>query len=128
VKTRLGPGFTISHLTQAAIVLALLDHLKPTDLSDDEVFISPTSVDGRRWLREDIANNFYAMCQTAAVVRVENLKSIAVSHKDEKELQVKALQSACRDVKRSYDQWLTNPFLQALGIRVHNFEASYLHA
>nr|3FOT_A Chain A, 15-O-acetyltransferase [Fusarium sporotrichioides]3FP0_A Chain A, 15-O-acetyltransferase [Fusarium sporotrichioides] len=128
VKTRLGPGFTISHLTQAAIVLALLDHLKPNDLSDDEVFISPTSVDGRRWLREDIASNFYAMCQTAAVVRIENLKSITVSHKDEKELQVRALESACRNIKKSYRQWLENPFLQALGLRVHNFEASYLHA
>ncbi|RGP73138.1 3-acetyltrichothecene 15-o-acetyltransferase [Fusarium longipes] len=128
VKSRLGPGFTISHLAQAAIVLALLDHLKPTDLSDEQVFISPTSVDGRRWLHDDIASNFYAMCQTAAVVRVEKLKTIAVSHKDEKDKQVRALESACKDVKRSYDQWLGNPFLQALGIRVHNFEANYLHA
>ncbi|KAH6993516.1 15-O-acetyltransferase [Fusarium venenatum] len=128
IKTRLGPGFTISHLTQAAIILALLDHLKPTDLSDDEVFISPTSVDGRRWLREEITKNYYAMCQTAAVVRVENLKSIAVSHNDEKELQVRALESACRDIKKSYSQWLESPFLQALGLRVHNFEARYLHA
>ncbi|KAM0304499.1 hypothetical protein ACHAPM_002597 [Fusarium culmorum] len=127
VKTRLGPDYTISQLTQAAIILALLDHLKPTDLSDDEFFISPTSVDGRKWMREDIASNYYAMCQTAAVVRVENLKSIAVSHNDEKEIQVKALEKACRDIKKSYDQWLGNPFLEALGLRVHNFEASYLH-
>ncbi|KAK6715370.1 trichothecene 15-O-acetyltransferase [Fusarium graminearum] len=127
VKTRLGPGYTISQLTQAAIILALLDHLKPTDLSDDEFFISPTSVDGRKWMREDIASNYYAMCQTAAVVRVENLKSIAVSHNDEKEIQVKALEKACRDIKKSYDQWLGNPFLEALGLRVHNFEANYLH-
>lgn len=127
VKTRLGPGYTISQLTQAAIILALLDHLKPTDLSDDEFFLSPTSVDGRKWLREDIASNYYAMCQTAAVVRVENLKSIAVSHKDEKEIQVKALEKACRDIKKCYDQWLGNPFLEALGLRVHNFEAGYLH-
>ncbi|KAI1070317.1 hypothetical protein LB507_010384 [Fusarium sp. FIESC RH6] len=128
VKTRLGPGHTISHLTQTAIILALLDTLKPTDLTDDEAFISPTSVDGRRWMRPDIAKNFYAMCQTAAVVRVEKLKSIAVSHQDDKDVQVKALESASRDVKTSYDQWLKNPFQEALGLRVHNFEANYLHS
>ncbi|KAJ4145119.1 hypothetical protein LMH87_003978 [Akanthomyces muscarius] len=128
IKTRLGPEFTITHLTQAAILLALLDTLKPTDLTDDEVFVTPTSVDGRRWMRPEVANSFYSMCQTAAVVRVENLKSIHVSHEDSSETQVKALERACRDVKASYDQWLKNPYQQALGLRVHNFEASYLQA
>ena len=85
-------------------------------------------MDGRRWMRSDIAKNFYAMCQTAAVVRVERLKSIAVSHQDDKDVQVKALESASRDVKTSYDQWLKNPFQEALGLRVHNFEANYLHS
>lgn len=68
------------------------------------------------------------MCQTAAVVRIENLKSIYVSHDDATEMQVRALERACRDVKASYDQWLWNPYQQALGLRVHNFEAGYLQA
>ncbi|OAQ96767.1 hypothetical protein LLEC1_00640 [Akanthomyces lecanii] len=128
IKTRLGPEFTITHLTQAAILLALLDALKPTDLADDEAFVTPTSVDGRRWMRPELAGSFYSMCQTAAVVRVENLKSIHVSHEDATETQVTALARACRDVKTSYDRWLKNPYQQALGLRVHNFEARYLQA
>lgn len=126
VKTRLGPAFTITHLTQAAILLALLDTIRPTDLTDDEVYVTPTSVDGRRWMRTEVASQFYAMCQTAAVVRVRNLQAIHVSHQDDPEVQVQALERACREVKASYAQWLKNPYQQALGLRVHNFEANFL--
>ncbi|PQK09681.1 hypothetical protein BB8028_0002g00050 [Beauveria bassiana] len=128
IKTRLGPEYTITHLAQAAIVLALLDTLKPDDLTDDEFFVTPTSVDGRRWMEKEVANRFHPMCQTAAVVRVDHLKSIHVSHEDTKETQVEALEHACRDVKASYDRWLKNPYQLALGLRVHNFEANYLKA
>ncbi|RYP58682.1 hypothetical protein DL769_008842 [Monosporascus sp. CRB-8-3] len=127
VKTRLGPQYTISHLAQAATVVAMLDNYRPTsELSETESFVAPTAVNARRYLREDIKDNYMAGCVTGAVIKVENLKSLLVSLNDDKNTIVTALERATKDVKKSFDLWIHDQSQLALGLRVHSFEGAML--
>nr|ALV66156.1 acetyltransferase [Trichoderma brevicompactum] len=128
VKTRLGPQYTISHLAQAAVVIAMLEIIQPHNLTDKDVFVSPMPVNGRRWLKDELADNHYSICETGAVIRIENIESLVLNNDDDKDTIIGAIKRACEDVKKSFDQWLSNPYQLALGLAVHTLEASFLTA
>ncbi|ERF71078.1 hypothetical protein EPUS_07750 [Endocarpon pusillum Z07020] len=126
VKSRLGPKYTISHLGHAATVLALLKANPPSnDIPDSQSLIMPIPVNGRRWLRDDHARDYYGMCQTGAVIKIKNIKFFMVDGND-RDAVVEALERGCKLVKEAYDHWMSKPFLLALGISKDNFIASYL--
>nr|AUB51317.1 trichothecene-15-O-acetyltransferase [Trichoderma hypoxylon] len=128
VKTRLGQQYTISHLAQAAVVIAMLEIIQPSNLSEKDAFVSPMPVNGRRWLKDELADNHYSICETGAVIRVENIESLVLNSNDDKKTVIEAIKRACEDVKKSFDRWINNPYQLALGLAVHTLEASFLTA
>lgn len=128
IKARLGPGFTLSHLGNAAILLALLKvRTLPADYPEDKPFIMTVPVNGRRWIRDDLVDDYYIMSQTGAVVKFNRVKSLAVDYNDHTKV-VDALERACRDAKVSLDHWLNNPYQGVLGVLKDNLTAEYLHS
>ncbi|KAF7587254.1 trichothecene 15-O-acetyltransferase, partial [Aspergillus hancockii] len=126
LKHRLGPKYTITHLGQAAVVLALLKANPPPDnTSDDQFFITAPPLDGRRWLRKHHAHSYYSICLTGAVIEFENIKSLMVDSNDKKTV-IEALETGCKITKQSYDRWLSNSFQLPLGISIYNHMASFM--
>nr|G0KYB1.1 RecName: Full=Trichothecene O-acetyltransferase TRI3; AltName: Full=Trichothecene biosynthesis cluster protein 3 [Trichoderma arundinaceum]CAY87361.1 putative trichothecene 15-O-acetyltransferase [Trichoderma arundinaceum] len=129
VKTRLGPQYTISHLAQAAVVIAMLEIIQPPNLTDKDIFVSPMPVNGRRWLKDGLADHHYSICETGAVIRIENIKSLVLNNNNDKGYRPRCDEKKPgEDVKKSFDQWLGNPYQLALGLAVHTLEASFLTA
>lgn len=128
VKSRLGPDYTITHLAQAATLLALL---KTNPLSQEALpeksVIMPLPVNGRRYLREEFAHCQYGSCQACAVVEFDNLKQFAVDFED-KVAVIDALVRAMEVTKKSYDYWLSKPFLLPLGLAKDNFLSALLES
>lgn len=125
VKNRLGPRYTISHLGHAATVLALLkNNPLPLDVSENVDLITPLPVNGRRFLRDEVAAHRFGACQAGAVVEFQNLKSWAP--KDDSKEPAMALEKLCKQVKESYDFWLKNEFQLALGVSKDNFLGAFL--
>jgi hypothetical protein len=128
VKTRLGPGYTITHLAQAAILLALL---KTNPLSQEEStknsVVMPLPVNGRRYLRREFADNQYGSCQACAVVVFDRLEQFAIDFKD-KDAVLNALVKGMEITRNSYDYWLNKPFLLPLGLAKDNFIAPMLES
>ena len=121
VKTRLGPKYTVSHLSHAAMVLALLKAQPlPADTPDSKTIISPLTVNGRRFLRDEYVDKQYGVCQTTAVVEFENLKSWMVDELDIEALKT-TLERGCKLVKKSYDYWLGKGFLLLLDVTKDSF-------
>ena len=106
VKTRLGPGFTISHLVNAAVVIALLDTFPSEKMTDEEAFVGPTTVNLRRYIKEELKKDYIGLMVSSAFIRINKLKSLAVSSEQSKEAVVEALSKASKDVKTSLDTWL----------------------
>ncbi|KAF7593964.1 trichothecene 15-O-acetyltransferase [Aspergillus hancockii] len=128
IKSRLGPKYTITHLGQAATTQAMLEINPPSaDLPGDASFVTPISMNGRRWLDDASAASFYAACLTSAVVKFNNVKSLIVDPSD-KAAVVQALTRGCEDVKQSFDLWLGKPHHLPVGIAVHNFSADLMAA
>ncbi|THZ20851.1 15-O-acetyltransferase Tri3 [Aureobasidium pullulans] len=128
VKRRLGTGYTITHLAQAATLLTLL---KTNPLSQEALLkksvIMPLPVNGRRYLREEFAHCQYGSCQACAVVEFDNLEQFAVDFED-KVAVADALIRAMEVTKKSYDYWLSKPFLLPLGLAKDNFLSSLLES
>jgi hypothetical protein len=96
VKPRLGPGYTISHLGQAATALALLKvNPIPNDVSGVPSIIMPLPVNGRRFLKDEYMQGQYGACQAGAVVQFHDAKSFAVDD-DDKSSVISMLDRACR--------------------------------
>lgn len=128
VKRRLGPGYTITHLGQAATLLTLLktSPISPQDLSSKSV-IMPLPVNGRRYLQERFTGNQYGSCQACAVVVFDNLEQFAINF-DDKNAVLEALIKGMRVTKSSYDYWLNKPFLLPLGLAKDNFVSAMLES
>lgn len=126
VKSRLGPGYTITHLGQAATLLTLL---KLSALSQEALreisVIMPLPVNGRRYLREGLAENQHGSCQACAVVTFDNLEQYAIDFEDG-EAVVDALIKATKVTKAAYDYWLNKPYLLPLGLAKDNFFSALL--
>lgn len=128
VKSRLGPEYTITHLAQAATLLALLKiNPVPKEALSERPVIMPLPVNGRRYLREDFAHCQYGSCQACAVVEFDNLEQFAVDFED-KVAVADALIRAMEVTKKSYDYWLSKPFLLPLGLAKDNFLSSLLES
>jgi hypothetical protein len=128
VKPRLGPGYTITHLGQAATLLALLkaSPLSQEDFSKKSV-IMPLPVNGRRFLKDEVADNQYGSCQACAVVVFDNLEQFAIDF-DDKDAVLNALDTGMKITRTSYGYWLEKPFLLPLGIAKDNFLSSMLES
>jgi hypothetical protein len=135
VKRRIGPEYTISHLGHAATVLALL---KARPLPADDMstkLVTPLPLNGRRYLRDDLAkgnylldehaNVQYGACQAGAVVEFPRLSQWMVDPNDSR-----AVDSAITDltthVKKGYDYWLSKPFQLAICVAKDNFLSAVL--
>ncbi|KAF2125620.1 15-O-acetyltransferase [Dothidotthia symphoricarpi CBS 119687] len=128
VKARLGPGYTISHLGQAATALALLKaNPIPEDVSGIPSIIMPLPVNGRRFLKDEYVQGQYGACQAGAVVQFRDARSFLVDD-DEKSAVISMLAKGCRISKEQYDYWLSKPFQMAVNISKDNFLASFLSA
>ncbi|KAJ5713557.1 trichothecene 15-O-acetyltransferase [Penicillium malachiteum] len=125
VKKRLGPKYTISHLGHAATVLSLLkNNPLPVDAPGNIGLITPLPVNGRRFLRDEVANHRFGTCQAGAVVEFPSLKTWAPCN--DAEDPTAALEKLCNQVKESYDYWLKKEFQLAVGVSKDNFLGALL--
>lgn len=126
VKLRLGPGYTISHLGQAATALALLK-LKPIpdDISGSPPIIMPLPVNGRRYLKSEYSQSQYGACQAGAVVQLQDARSFKVDDNDKNDVTT-TLERISRISKEQYDYWLGKPFQMVVNVSKDNFLASFL--
>ncbi|KNG52745.1 15-o-acetyltransferase [Stemphylium lycopersici] len=126
VKSRLGPGYTISHLGQAATALALLKlNPIPDNVSGSPPIIMPLPVNGRRYLKDEYSQSQYGACQAGAVVQLQDAKSFRVDDND-KSAVTAMLERISWISKEQYDYWLSKPFQMAVNVSKDNFLASFL--
>ncbi|KAG9565254.1 putative trichothecene 15-O-acetyltransferase, partial [Aureobasidium melanogenum] len=128
VKSRVAAEYTITHLGQAATLLTLLklSPLSKEALSNYSV-IMPLPFNGRRYLREGLADTQYGSCQACAVVVFDNLEQYAVEFSD-RDAVVDTLISAIKVTKTSYDYWLNKPYLLPLGLAKDNFFSALMES
>ena len=124
----MGPSYTITHLGQAATFLALM---KTSPLTQEALqgksVIMPLPVNGRRYIRAELADNLYGCCQACAVVVFDNLEKFAIDF-DDKSAVLDALVSAMEVTRSSYEYWLNKPFLLPLGLAKDNFVSKMLES
>lgn len=128
VKSRLGPGYTITHLSQAATLLTLL-RLSPLsqETLQNRSVIMPLPVNGRRYLQEELADHQYGSCQACAVVTFDHLEQYAIDF-DDRDAMVEALVQAMKVTKTAFDYWLDKPYLLPLGLAKDNFFSALLES
>jgi hypothetical protein len=131
IKSRLGSGFTISHLGHAATVLALLEAnpLSQVTNSSGTELVMPLPVDGRRFLRPELRDSQYGACQAGAVVDFGDITQLALqlnSVSKSPESVIEILKTLCRTVRNDYDKWTSKPFQLALGVSKDNFLSQML--
>ena len=112
IKKSLGADFTITHLAQAAVFLALLEMNPPgPDVPDSQIYLSLSPVDGRRFLEKDYAlgsKSYYPVCTSNAPIVFENIKSYDIGNAGAESL-VDYLSRACRAAKDSLNFWINQP-------------------
>lgn len=120
MKSRLGSGYTITHLGQAATLLTLLKLSPlPREALLNRSVIMPLPVNGRRYLREELAERQYGSCQACAVVTFDKLEKYAVDFGN-RDAVVVALITGVKVTKNAYDYWLDKPYLLPLGLAKDN--------
>lgn len=126
VKTSLGVDFTITHLAQAAVFLALLETNPPgPDVPGSQVYLCFSPVDGRRFLEKDYAGGskfYYPVCTSNAPIIFEDLKSYDIGNADAESL-VDCLSRACRVAKDSFSSWINQPCHLPATLSMSNFIA-----
>lgn len=103
VKTKLGPGFSITHLGHAAMVMTALK-LKPLDeRPSSNRFISPVFINGRRYLTlKDPWKGYVPMCRAFGAIDFRDVARYTLSEKANKEEIQQRLKVACEEARRSY--------------------------
>lgn len=126
IKTSLGTDFTITHLGQAAVFLALLEMNPPgPDVPDSQVYLCHSPVDGRRFLTKDYAwgsNFYYPVCTSNAPIVFGDIKSYDIRNADAESL-VGYLSRACRVAKDSFNFWINQPCYLPATLSMSNFIA-----
>lgn len=126
IKTSLGADFTITHLAQAAVFLALLEMNPPgPNVPDSQVYLCLSPVDGRRFLGQDYArgsNFYYPVCTSNAPIIFEDIKSYDIGNADAESL-VGYLSRACRVAKDSFNFWINQPCHLPATLSMSNFIA-----
>ena len=124
IKKSLGADFTITHLAQAAVFLALLEMNPPgPDVPDSQIYLSLSPVDGRRFLEKDYAlgsKTYYPVCTSNAPIVFENIKSYNIGNA---ESLVDCLSRACRAAKDSFNFWINQPCHLPATLSMSNFIA-----
>ena len=134
IKRTLGPKYTITHLGQTAVLLALVKANPPTghDVSDSVLYMAPSSINGRPFMAERISSGterYFPVCQCNGAVLYENIKQY-VQPKD-KEDPVKTrelLKQGAKVAKEQYDTCLTRPNVLAIAIPTMEMFASMIFA
>ncbi|KAL8726163.1 MAG: hypothetical protein Q9166_006880 [cf. Caloplaca sp. 2 TL-2023] len=113
VKERLGPSYTITHLGQAALLLALVKmHPPGPDVPTSTVFCCATPINGRRYIQEPYRSYnkpYFPNCQVSGFVLFEDIKNFMQEgdRKDEKTKEL--LVSAAKQSKDGYAKILNRP-------------------
>ncbi|KAI5198653.1 15-O-acetyltransferase Tri3 [Aureobasidium subglaciale] len=125
IKSRFGPGLTITHLAQAATLRTLLHtNPLPRETLAEKRVIMPLPVNGRRYLRPEFADVQYGSFQACAVVEFEHLEEYTVDFGNTLAV-LEALERGMKVTKKAYDYWLNKPFLLPLGLAKDNFLSAY---
>lgn len=89
--------------------------------------IMPLPVNGRRYLREEVANAQYGSCQACAVVVFDDLAQYAI-HLGDRDAVKGVLIKAMQVTKAAYDYWLNKPYLLPLGLAKDNFFSALMES
>ncbi|KAF7596256.1 trichothecene 15-O-acetyltransferase [Aspergillus hancockii] len=122
VKTHLSPKHTITHLGQAATILALLKANPPPEALGNLDFIQPLTLNGRRWVRPEHVRS-YGVCQTGGITTFKDLRSYMVDEND-KDAVFEALKRGTDLAKQYYDKFLNEPYQLPIGLSVQQTNAS----
>lgn len=95
------------------------------DVSDSQIYLSLSPVDGRRFLEKDYAlgnKSYYPVCTTNAPIVFENIKSYDIKNAGTESL-VDYLSRACRAAKDSLNFWINQPGHFPATLSMSNFIA-----
>ncbi|KAI9733072.1 MAG: trichothecene 15-O-acetyltransferase [Cirrosporium novae-zelandiae] len=112
VKTKLGPTFTITHLAQSAVFIALLlFNPVPESAPEETSYISSSVMDGRRFLLEphNEKTPFSTICQCSATIAYPAIKSYNITKFSSKKEINEALAKGSEIAKQGYDSWISMP-------------------
>lgn len=133
VKTVLGPGQTITHLAQAAVLLALVNANPPhgDDVPEKVLYLCPSPINARRLMREPFASGekqYFPISQCNGAIVYENIRDYVQppGHESEaktRELLVKGAKVAQKD----YARCLNRPNQAAISIPVMELVATMIH-
>jgi len=120
VKGKLGNDHTITQLAAAAVLLALVKSNPPTGESASNIYLTSSSINGRRWMKEPYSSGevpYFACTQAYGVVAFENLKDYVQPPGQEKvEKTRELLTKAARAAKAEYARCLNRPNQLAISI------------
>ncbi|KAL9596653.1 MAG: hypothetical protein Q9219_005648 [cf. Caloplaca sp. 3 TL-2023] len=122
IRQRLGRGYTITHVGQAALLLALLKlHPPGQEVGDDQIFLCPTAINGRRFIREPYQSYqkpFFPNCQANGFVTFENIKGFIQEGQRDDTKTKELLTKAAKMSKEGYGAILDRPHCLAISTPV----------
>lgn len=122
VKQRLGKGYTITHLGQSALLLALLKKNTPgPDIGSDRIWLCTSPINARRFIQEPYSSYkkpFFPLCQANGFVIYDDIKSYAQEGKREDAKTKELLTRAAKVTKDGYATVMDRPHAVAVGTSV----------
>ncbi|KAL9004730.1 MAG: hypothetical protein Q9188_002457 [Gyalolechia gomerana] len=122
VKQRLGPGYTITHLGQSALLLALLKiHPPGPEIGSDQIYQCFSPVNGRPFIQEPYQSYqkpYFPVCQANGFVIYEDIKSFAQEGQRQDSKTKELLARASKITKDGYTAILNRPHSVAIGISI----------
>ncbi|KAF4626299.1 hypothetical protein G7Y89_g11861 [Cudoniella acicularis] len=128
-KSLLGTRGTITHVTHAAIYLALLKHNPPLGpgVLDTQIFAFASPVDGRRFFNTEYTSgrkSYYGLCQSIAHIVIEDIKADAEALKTENDKTWREIMiRVAKRTREQYDEHLSQPNVLSAAIAVMEFVA-----
>ncbi|KAL8835235.1 MAG: hypothetical protein Q9170_003397 [Blastenia crenularia] len=130
VKQRLGSGHTITHLGQAALLLALVKMNPPgPEVGNDQIWLCSTPINARRFIREPYQTYqkpYLPLCQANGFVIFEDIKSFAQEGERDDEKTKELLTKATRITKEAYSTILKRPHSLAIGTSIMEMIATMI--
>ncbi|KAL8931766.1 MAG: hypothetical protein Q9216_007079 [Gyalolechia sp. 2 TL-2023] len=122
VKQRLGPGYTITHLGQSALLLALLKiHPPGPEVGSDQIYECSSPVNARRFIQEPYQSYrepYFPLCQANGFVIFEDIKSFAQEGERQDDKTKELLTRASKASKDGYAAILNRPHSLAVGTSI----------
>ncbi len=120
VKSNIGNNCTITHLAIAAVMLALVKTNPPRGDNAPNIYVTPSSINGRQWMKEPYSSGkvpYLANAQANGVVAFENLKDyVQAPGQESVEKTRKLLVRAATAAKAEYARCLNRPNQLAISI------------